>query len=504
MYDDRAQRPLGIRRRLIRAWQTLRGEYPVPPRDDGMVEPEIKPQESTTTGFSQIEQILFEPFIKGVSSDRKDIYDDVIEMEQTITEVQVGLDTLAANAVRSLRGQESGFKLEFPGDTPRFARDIIEETISRCQLESIMQSVLRETLMMGDGFYECVLDRDMIVSRLMLLDPRSMRRNEGTDGLLRIGHSPNEWAFEQFDPHTDQLVAGFFPWQVLHLRWNQVGYSRYGRPMLYSSRLAWRKLRAMEEALVINWITRAFARLVFYIDVTGLPDFEAQRKIQDFKRRLSTAKLETGKNASETMTVAKDLYVGKTFRAFGSEIKEDLMKVDVLDTGASAFKDLDPLKYYQNKIVMGTRVPKAYFGIEEDINAKATLAKEDIRFTTTLTDIQALGTRAIVEVIKRSLIFNDINPRSVPFTVWWLDPAAQDPVEAAQAYYYFARGDDILMKGGVIDREYVATHHVDMSSAEWELVKARAEADAKRISGLRSVGDKAGQGQEGRTANMRD
>jgi hypothetical protein len=255
--------------------------------------------------------------------------------------------------------------------------------------------------------------------------------------------------------------------------------------------------------MAINWLTRAFARLLFKIDVTGLTEKEALLKIRMFRRSLGIAKTEMGRGKQAPLTIARDIFLGVAYHELGGKVEGALSNVEVLDTSGSGFANLDPVKYYRNKIVMGTRVPKAYFGIEEDINAKATLTREDVRFAHTLRVVQALGTRAVVTPCRLSLQMQAFDPDKIKFVVWWRDPTAQDQVEKAQAYYFNARGDEIMLRNGVVDRQWSATKHLDMSTSEWEEVKLRAEEDleAGRIPGAGSEseddsnGDGEGEGE---------
>jgi hypothetical protein len=257
----------------------------------------------------------------------------------------------------------------------------------------------------------------------------------------------------------------------------------------------------MEEALVINWLTRAFARLVFTIDVTGLSSKEAEGKIRAFKKQLTTMSMESGTTEAEKLSIATDIYIGASYHEVGGKLEKGLSGVDVLDTASTGFQDLSPVEYYRNKIIMGTRVPKAYFGIEEDVNAKATLTREDIRFAGFLRTVQSLGSRAIVEPIRLSLALQGIDPKEVDLIIWWPNPSAQDPVEHAQAYYYNARADEIYMSLGVLDRQYAAERHVEMSSAEWSTVRRRV--DAEGIPSVRKGSNGEGEEPEGREGNMR-
>jgi hypothetical protein len=49
---------------------------------------------------------------------------------------------------------------------------------------------------------------------------------------------------------------------------------------------------------------------------------------------------------------------------------------------------VDDLNYLKNKLMAALQIPKAFLGYEEDINGKATLASQDVRFAKTIERIQ--------------------------------------------------------------------------------------------------------------------
>jgi hypothetical protein len=474
-----AARSTGLRASIQRLFAGFKKSPFSPNAAPDTVLPSDSPKKSTQAGTALadvLDATLFQAFFKGPSAERLQVYKDMEEMLDTVDEVESGLFILGTNATAPARSGEAPFKIEWDEeDVPDVVKEIAETVIERCKFAEKVYPIIRETLLYGDSFLQLVVTNDLIVSRVMYMPPQTMVRNEQLNGLLMEGNTEKEWAFEQY--LDNEFVAGFYPWQIVHLRWNRTGSKIYGRPLLYSARPAWYKLRAMEQALVINWVTRAFARLLFIVDVTGLSSGEAQAKIREFKRSLSMTRIDSGTAEKDSLSVAKDIFLGKSYQDFGGEHLSGLTDVKTLDTSSSAFEQLDPIEYYRNKIVMATRVPKAYFGIEEDVNAKATLTREDIRFTNTLRYCQGLGSEAIRAAINLSLLLQGFNPSNYKYKVWWNDPSAADPVEKANAYADTAKGDAVYLQEGVIDRQYIAERHIGMSSSEWAQIKVRADAE---------------------------
>jgi hypothetical protein len=67
----------------------------------------------------------------------------------------------------------------------------------------------------------------------------------------------------------------------------------------------------------------------------------------------------------------------------------------------TAIEDID---YLKAKLFAALKVPKAFLGYEEDINGKATLAAEDIRFARTIERIQRVVVSELTQIAIAHLI----------------------------------------------------------------------------------------------------
>jgi len=400
----------------------------------------------------------------------------MVEMDDTVDEVSTSLDLLADNAVSAEGGTQESFWIAYhdSDNIPQAVRQLIDDTLRRTLWYEKAYGIARDLLKYGDNFLQYVVDTDSNVIRLMWMPPATMERNEDAQGRLY----PNGQAFMQVQPSTRLPLAFFYPWQIEHMRWNHTGSSVYGRSLGYTARTAWRKLQAMEEALVINWLTRAFARLLFVLDVTDKTETEAAKHIREFKNQLLTRKIAKGVEGVEQLSVVKDIFIGRAYHEIGGRAQEGLADVKVLDTSSTGFSNLAAIQYFRGKIVMSMRVPPAYLGLEEDINAKATLEQQDRRFARTIQALQTQLSIAIKHTIDLQLLLKGLDPTRIPYYIMWPPTAIGDSVAAAQALRYNALADKELVALGVIDPEYIATRHLNMKQVEWEAVQARRKSSA--------------------------
>jgi len=429
-------------------------------------------EKKTTTGGvgAELWSTIAAPFIQ-TNTKRVEVYRDMVEMDDTVDEVATSLDILADNAVSAEGGTQESFWIAYhdSDNIPQAVQDLITETLHRTLWYEKAYGIARDLLKFGDNFLQNIVDTNSNVVRLMWMPPATMERNETPEGLLY----PSGKAYMQVAPATRQPIAFFYPWQIEHMRWNHSGSSMYGRALAFTARTSWRKLQAMEEALVINWLTRAFARLLFVLDVTDKTPTEAAAHIREFKNQLLTRKIAKGVEGVEQLSVVKDIFIGRAYHEIGGRAQEGLADVKVLDTSSTGFSNLAAIEYYRGKVVMSMRVPPAYLGLEENINAKATLEQQDRRFARTIRALQTKLSTAIKHTIDLQLLLKGLDPKKVPFYIMWPPTAIGDSVAAAQALFLNAKADALLMEKNVIDPEYVATRHLNMKQVEWEAMEAR-------------------------------
>jgi hypothetical protein len=360
---------------------------------------------------------------------RTNIYKEMDEIDETVPEGSRALSVLADNAVNARDGSAASFRVLYNGAYVGKAKQkLIEEMLERTELREKIGEYVRSTLKYGDGFEQIVVSDLMRIERIMSMPVDTMRRNEDEKGVLE------KVAFTQYEPGTTKVVAQFSRWQIYHLRWNHEPDSKYGRGQLYAARGAWKKMVAMEEAFVINRLTRAFARLLFTVDTTGMTEEQGRLRCQKVMNDLRKRNDVPGDNASSQMTVVKDIVIGKKKNALGGKYEEDLTDVKVLDTSSTADWSVDPLKYYRNKFLSQTGVPKSHLGLEEDINAKATLQWQDERFVRTVRRVQMMVSEFVVRLIKIEFALNGIDVKNVDIDIEWQSPSTTDMVDRAAAF----------------------------------------------------------------------
>jgi hypothetical protein len=195
--------------------------------------------------------------------------------------------------------------------------------------------------------------------------------------------NPNSVKFKiTEDPNGKQDYENF---EIAHFRLlADTNWLPYGKSMIENGRRLWKQLSLMEDAMLIHRIMRAPEKRVFKIDIGNIPPTEVdnymQRIINKMKKVPFIDKNTGDYNLKYNMqNLTEDFYLPVRGGDSGTSI-DNLPGLE-----AASIDDID---YLKNKLFAALKIPRAYLGYEENVNGKATLAAEDVRFARTIERIQ--------------------------------------------------------------------------------------------------------------------
>jgi hypothetical protein len=205
-----------------------------------------------------------------------------------------------------------------------------------------------------------------------------------TERLERTDPSnPNSVKFKiTEDPNGKEQYENF---EVAHFRLlADTNWLPYGKSMIENGRRLWKQLSLMEDAMLIHRIMRAPEKRVFKIDIGNIPPTEVdnymQRIINKMKKVPFIDKNTGDYNLKYNMqNLTEDFYLPVRGGDSGTSI-DNLPGLD--------YASIEDIDYLKNKLFAALKVPRAYLGYEENVNGKATLAAEDVRFARTIERIQ--------------------------------------------------------------------------------------------------------------------
>ena len=196
----------------------------------------------------------------------------------------------------------------------------------------------------------------------------------------------------------EQNAIYFDNYEMAHFRLlTDVNYLPYGRSYLEPARRLFKQYILMEDAMLINRISRSPDRRVFYINVGSIPPAEVENFMQKTISTLKRTPLidhETGQyNLKYNMqNLLEDFYIPVRGN-------DTVTKIDTAQ--GLQFDGITDVIYLREKLFAALKVPKAFMGYEKDLTGKATLAAEDIRFARTIDRIQRI---VLSELYKIALV----------------------------------------------------------------------------------------------------
>lgn len=471
----------------------------VPRRNPGLIErvaaaifksqpqygPQPGQQQSTQSGITvQALQTVYDQIFRS-QRDRLAVYQDVDEIDDLSEEISVALDTIADNVTTS----EDGIQMSFStaSEDPAVA-EVIDQVNADAALHTVVYSVVRNLVKYGDSFSEVVVNADGQVTQLRQLPPSTMYRNQDATGDLKLGapvyedgsgacrNAGGDCAFEQRAEDTQTMVAAFWPWQIVHIRNNHDGFSPYGRSHLRVARVIWRKLKAIEEAMIIARLARAYPKYRYKVDTTGLSPAEAQDALNRFQLAVNQRQTVAGRREQPYWILSDIFFTAPKVKDGSGKFSENATDVSVLESQGQTVFNIDDVKtYFHRKLLCCLRIPPAHMGWEEQVNARATVSAQDVQYLRFLRRVQQLVGQALEQVYDTALVLAGIDPTTADYEISWPMLSANDESAAADAEFSRAQADEIYAELKAIDAEWIQRHRFDMDDEEIEELEARME-----------------------------
>jgi len=206
----------------------------------------------------------------------------------------------------------------------------------------------------------------------------NVERLEGTD--------PNNPDYVKYKVEMDRLgKKEYEQYEMAHFRMlSDTNFLPYGKSMVEGARRIWKQLSLMEDAMLIHRIMRAPEKRVFKIDIGNIPPQEVDNYMQKIINKMKKTPFVNKDTGDYNLkyniqNLTEDFFLPVRGSDSGTTI-DNLQGLEY-----AAIEDID---YLKNKLFAALRVPKAYLSYDENVNGKATLAAEDVRFARTIERIQ--------------------------------------------------------------------------------------------------------------------
>ena len=237
---------------------------------------------------------------------------------------------------------------------------------------------VRNLVKYGDAFLALEIAEDKGVVNVMPHSIYNVERLEGTD--------PNNQNYVKYKVELDRFgKKEYEQYEMAHFRMlSDTNFLPYGKSMVEGARRIWKQLSLMEDAMLIHRIMRAPEKRIFKIDIGNIPPVEVDNYMQKIINKMKKTPFVNKDTGDYNLkyniqNLTEDFFLPVRGSDSGTNI-ENLAGLE--------YAAIEDIEYLRGKLFAALRVPKAYLSYDENVNGKATLAAEDVRFARTIERIQ--------------------------------------------------------------------------------------------------------------------
>lgn len=403
----------------------------------GTSAPPDKPRKGSKLTQSQM-QYGMNPFQAYHSSvkppyDRRRRYDIYDEMDE-LPEVSSILDAYAEDSTQYDREMKAAVWIESESGK---VKKILTELFRRLKVEELVEAITRDTAKYGDDFAELDIEDDKIVG-WDWRDPRDIERIENRQGTL-VGFEETAKLKEvvsALEKGEKKVSYTYKPWEIVHFRlyrrkreWKQKFRNIYGTSVLAGSERIAKQVKILDDMLMVRRLTKTLDTRVYKIDTARS---SVEEEILILKRWRNALKRRPFIDPStQRFDSPFDPY---TFQedVFWPARDGSTSTVDVIP-GQPNVADIVDIEHFRDKFFGSLRAPKGYFGFEGDINAKATLSSQDMKWGRACNAIQRAVKNGLTRLCQIELALHNIDGLDANFHVKMVVPSILEDLSRLEA-----------------------------------------------------------------------
>lgn len=242
--------------------------------------------------------------------------------------------------------------------------------LTNLQIEDRVTGIARRLAKYGDEFRRHIYEAGKGVLGWRVTQPGEVQRVEDRYARL-VGFKEAGKMYRQKSRDVS------WPWDYTHFR--LMGKDKddlYGTSMLEAMFRPWRQLALTEDAMLMYRLRRAPDRNAVFVNVGSMDPTESAHWLNVYRKKFRKHEFVDPASAEyrkqyNPLTPLEDVFLAVR--------NGDEVRVEPL-SGAGNVGEVYDLEYFRDAFFGAARVPKAYLGFEGDINAKATLVMQDVRF----------------------------------------------------------------------------------------------------------------------------
>ena len=407
---------------------------------------------------------------------RKELFRDYDAMDN---------DPILSSAL-DIYADESTLKNEF-GDTLeiRSSNEKVREILDNLfydilNVEANLWPWTRNLVKYGDFFLQLEIEPD---KGIINVQPSSIYETERIEGF-----DPTNPNYIKFKISNDPTGKGDYEnFEIAHFRLlSDTNFLPYGKAMIENGRRIWKQLSLMEDAMLIHRIMRAPEKRVFKIDIGNIPPQEVDNYMQKIINKMKKVPF-VDRNSGEynlkynMQNLTEDFFLPVRGGDSGTEIDS---------LGGLEYAAIEDIEYLRNKLFAALKIPKAYLGYDENVNGKATLAAEDVRFARTIERIQKTLVSELTKIAVVHLAAQGMDDyQMVNFELALVNPSTIYEQEKVNLWSEKVRLASDIQQLNMVSKNWIYENIFKFSSEETNSERANMIDDLKDRFRYRSIED---------------
>lgn len=203
---------------------------------------------------------------------------------------------------------------------------------------------------------------------------------------------------------------------------------RRGQSVLYNSYKIWRENMLLENALLLNRITKSALLRIIEVEVADMPKDKVRERLQRIKSLIEQkSSIDTGNMMSEYVNpgpMENTIYV---------PTKSGVGAINTQQVGGDVnIRDIADIDYFKNKLFAAWKIPKQFFGETDDstgFNGGTSLTILSSRYAKTIRRIQTTMLQALTDAINILLIDRGLDSYVNKFNLQMQAPITQEELD---------------------------------------------------------------------------
>ena len=351
---------------------------------------------------------------------------------------------------------------------------------------------IRQMCKYGDFFLKLEIAEKYGVYNVIPYTAYHIERQEGFNP-----KNPSDVRFRYAPDGMDNLSSGMYPvpgatsgnlmneqgiffdnYEMAHFRLiSDVNYLPYGRAYIEPARKLFKQYMLMEDAMLIHRIARAPEKRIFYMNVGSIPPNEIETFMQKTISQLKRTPFQDNKTGDYNLkynmqNMLEDFYI---------PVRGNDTTTKIETAPGLQYDGIQDVEYLRGKLFAALKIPKAFLGYEEDIEGKATLAQQDIRFARTIERIQRIILSELNKIALVHLYTQGYTDETLTnFTIQMASPSIileQEKIELLKSKTELSAQ---LLEQGLVPSDWIYDNVYHFSEDQYDEYRDLSREDAAR------------------------